>query len=84
MALQKTATTQWGLEVADAHHRVEGIQLNKTQASFWVRSYANTNEQIWFAEKNYMAPYDIDAANPWVQAYEFAKTQPEWADAQDC
>jgi hypothetical protein len=84
MALQKTATTQWGIEVADAYHRVEGLQLTKTQASFWLRSYASANEQIWFAEKNYMAPYDMESDNPWVQAYEYAKTQPEWSDAQDC
>jgi hypothetical protein len=84
MALQKTATTQWGLEVEDAYHRVEGIQLNKTQVSFYIRSYANSSEQIWFAEKNYFAPYDMESDNPWVQAYEYAKAQPEWSDAQDC
>lgn len=84
MALKQTATTQWGLEVPDAYHRVEGVQLTKTNADFFVRSYANADEQIWFKERNYNASYDMTGENPWKQAYLHVKSQPEWDEAEDC
>lgn len=84
MALKKTVTTVHGIEVIDAYHRVEGIQLiGKDQITFNARSYKDPMFPF-FEEKVAVCDYDMNGANPLAQAYAHLKTLPEFADAVDC
>lgn len=83
MALQKTVTTDHGLNAKNAYHRVESVQIvGKTKIAYFCRSYASP-ENIPFAESWYESAYDIDGTNPIAQAYEYLKTLSEFADAED-
>ena len=85
MALQKTKNTNIGLEAPQAYHRVETLHVStKNKMDFFIRSYANKDQQNWFAEKQYESEYDINGKNPIQQAYLHLKKQPEWSDAIDC
>jgi hypothetical protein len=85
MALQKTTTTNIGLEAPQAYHRVETLYVTtKNKMDFFIRSYASKNQQNWFAEKQYESEYDMNGENPIRQAYIFLKQQPEWSAAIDC
>ncbi|NBW14829.1 MAG: hypothetical protein EBR82_43200 [Caulobacteraceae bacterium] len=85
MALKKTSQTAFGIEVADAYHRVEGVRLSsKTSMSFQVRSYKDNSGLLHFADAAAGCAYDINGENPIKQAYVHLKTTPEFADAQDC
>jgi len=82
MALKKTATTEQGFIAVDAYHRVEGIRLNgKSSMTFQIRSYKDNSEIQAFADAAYDAPYDLNGDNPVTQAYEYAKTLQNFADA---
>ena len=84
MALQKTVTTPQGFEATAAYITCDGIRLGgKYQMGFNVRS-AKEKGLPNFSDVSYDAPYDIEGANPFKQAYEFLKTLPEFADAVDC
>jgi hypothetical protein len=85
MALKKTATTEQGFEAVDAYHRVEGVRLNgKTSMSFQVRSYKDNSDIPAFSDVKHDCAYDINGKNPIAQAYDHAKTLPEFAGAVDC
>jgi serine protease inhibitor len=84
MALQKTTTSPQGIEVANAYHRVENVQLGKQHINYVIKSYASKAHVVSFARRDYVAQYNMDAANPWEQAYAHAKTQPEWDGCEDC
>jgi hypothetical protein len=85
MALKKTVTTQYGLEAVDAYHRIEGVRLNdKTSMSFQVRSYKDNSDIPAFSDVKHDCAYDINGKNPIAQAYDHAKTLPEFAGAVDC
>lgn len=84
MALQKTATTVHGFLADNAYHRVEGISFpSKEQMIFRLRSYKDPGTPH-FADDQHVCAYDMQAGNPWEQAYEYLKTLPEFADAIDC
>jgi hypothetical protein len=85
MALKKTVSTPFGVDIIDAYHRVEALSLdNKTQMTFWVRAYKDATNTVAASSLNYTCPYDMSKTNPLAQAYEFAKSQPEFAGATDC
>ncbi len=85
MALKKTSQTAFGIEVADAYHRVEGLKLvGKDQIAFQVRSYKDSSGLPHFADAASGCAYDINGENPIKQAYVYLKTTPEFAGAQDC
>lgn len=85
MALKKTVTTPFGVEIVDAYHRVEGLSLdNKTQITFHVRAYKDSSATIAVDSAHFTCAYDISGANPIAQAYEHAKQQPVFAGATDC
>jgi hypothetical protein len=84
MALKKTKQTSFGIDVADAYHRVENLRLEgKDKIAFGVRSYAN-QEKPFFAEQVFSCDYLINGANPIAQAYNHLKTLEEFAGATDC
>jgi len=86
MALKKTITILSGLVAQDAYHRVEGLQLEgKDIIAFRVRSYKNSDANLpSFQEAAFKCSYDLNGKNPIAQAYEYAKTQEEFLDSQDC
>jgi hypothetical protein len=84
MALKKTITTNHGINVIDAYHRVGSVRLQgKSQITFNVYVYADPTKQF-ISESLEVAPYDLTGANPLAQAYEHLKTLPEFAGATDC
>lgn len=85
MALQKTVTIAYGIEVIDAYHRIEYVQIvNKTSIVYRVRTYKDNSGLPFFEEKVQQSDYDINGDNPIAQAYAHLKTLPEYADAVDC
>jgi hypothetical protein len=85
MALKKTAQTPFGIEIANAYHRVEGLRIiDKDQISFQIRSYKDNSGLPHFADAAAGCAYTLDGANPIAQAYEHLKTLPEFAGAIDC
>jgi len=83
MALQKTASTVFGVEVSNAYHRVENAMLNSTTSmTFCVRTYVDSSKPF-FAEKTITCSYNIDGENPIKQAYEHLKTLDDYSDATD-
>jgi hypothetical protein len=86
MALKKTVTTVHGFEAVDAYHRVEQVHLaHKDKIQFSVRVYKSDEPGfVAFADSQHSCAYGIEGANPIQQAYEYIKTLPEYANAQDC
>lgn len=85
MALKKTSQTAFGIEVANAYHRVEGLRITgKDQIFFQVRSYKDNSGLPHFADATAGCAYRLDGANPLAQAYAHLKTLPEFAGATDC
>lgn len=84
MALRKSLQTPFGIEIHDAYHRVEGVQLiSKTEIKFQVRASLD-GVKPHFADSAYQCEYDVAGDNPICQAYRHIKTLPEFAGAVDC
>jgi hypothetical protein len=84
MAFKKSLQTSFGIEVQDAYHRVEGVQLiSKTEMKFQVRASID-GVKPHFADSTYECEYDIAGDNPIKQAYLYLKTLPDFAGAVDC
>jgi hypothetical protein len=85
MALKQKISTNFGIEVDDAYHRVEQVTLaNKSNITFVVNAYKDSEIKTYITNKSYACKYDITGKNPMVQAYEHLKTLPEFASAMDC
>lgn len=85
MAILKTVQTAFGLEVVDAHHRVENVSLvAKNKMTFQIRSRVNAEQESVFDERHVECPYDIAGENPIAQAYSHLKTLEEFVEAVDC
>lgn len=85
MAFKKTASTTYGIDVADAYHRVEDVKIvSKTVITYAVRAYKDNTGVAFFDEKHMISGYDIAGKNPIAQAYAHLKTLPEFTDAVDC
>jgi hypothetical protein len=84
MALKKTVQTVHGIEVKDAYHRVEGVQISgKNNIKFQVRTSVN-GVMPHFKDTTYECTYDINGTNPIAQAYKHIKTVSEFSGAEDC
>ena len=59
------------------------ISLSKEEVAFSVMYRVDSNEEP-FDSKSYTAPYSLQGANPYIQAYEYLKLQPEFLDCVDC
>lgn len=73
-----------GIEVKTAYACVSSpvISENKKTQSFLVLFSVGDSEPFSCAE--YSSPYDLEGANPFVQAYEYLKALPEFEGAVDC
>jgi len=84
MAIEKTVTTQHGIEVKNAYHRVEGLSIvGKDQIHFRVRSSVD-GVLPHFSDVDYQCAYELDGENPIKQAYAHLKTLDSFSDAVDC
>lgn len=84
MALKKSLSTVFGIDVADAYHRVEGLQIaGKNRIQFCVRTSLDGTKPH-FNDEQHECAYDMAGANPIAQAYAHLKTLPEFAGATDC
>ena len=83
MALKKNITTQHGIDVSNAYHRVEALTIKeKTSMRFHVRAYASVDKPF-VEEIVFDAPYNLGGDNPIKQAYEHIKTLDAFSDAED-
>ncbi len=83
MAISKNIELSNGIKVDGAYIRVEYPSVTKDSISFNLRKYV-TADKPFFGEDFMTAQYTLDGANPFVQAYEYIKTLPEYSDAIDC
>lgn len=84
MALKKNIDSQFGITINDAYIRVENITFNVSKSmQFFVRIYAKQNFPA-LSEQQMVLTYNMNGANPYVQAYTHLKTLPEFANASDC
>jgi len=84
MAIEKTVTTSYGIEVQDAYHRVEGLSIiGKDQIHFRVRSSVD-GVLPHFSDVEYQCAYELDGQNPIKQAYKHLKTLSEFTNSMDC
>lgn len=74
-----------GLQVGNAYTTVcqPTISPNKNEVVFCV-VYRVSPEHDEFTSEMLQGPYDLAGENPYVQAYEYLKTLPKFADAIDC
>lgn len=59
------------------------ISLGKDEMAFSV-AYRSFADEDPFTGKSYTAPYNLDGTNPYIQAYEYLKLQPEFLGCIDC
>jgi hypothetical protein len=84
MAFKKSLKTSFGIDIQDAYHRVEGVQLiSKTEMKFQIRASID-GVKPHFADSAFECEYDIAGDNPIKQAYNYLKTLPEFAGITDC
>ena len=85
MAMKKNLVADNGIVINNAYCKVENIHLTKDCIRFSVNCYIDdSGEHQCFTSFGFNSPYVIDVTNPIKQAYEFAKTQAKFADAEDC
>jgi hypothetical protein len=85
MALKLNKTGPQGIAVNDAYVRVQEISfVGKNKIQFRVRSFVSVDAAIPFDDVGESCAVNLDATNPFAQAYDHLKTLPEFADAQDC
>jgi hypothetical protein len=85
MAIKKTVTTSFGVDVQNAYHRVGAINLTKKNAmSFSVGVFVDNVCKTPVRTESYACTYDLSGNNPLAQAYGHLKTLPEFAGATDC
>jgi hypothetical protein len=84
MALKKDFITSQGIEIKDAYIRVYAVDCG-------TKTHATAKISVQVAQDKPMIEnvigsfaFDLEGANPFAQAYAFAKTLPAFAGAQDC
>lgn len=82
MALKKTYQRD-GVTVTDAYIKVGNINGTKNRFSFTVEVKANEEAPAVMEETYSMSP-SMDGGNFVKQAYDYLKTLPEYAGAEDC
>ncbi len=86
MALKKSLSTAFGINVDDAYHRVASVALSRpAKVSFALNAYATGaahEAPLW--AKTYSFDYDLNGPNVIAQAYEYVKALKEFEGAADC
>ncbi|MGP4955380.1 hypothetical protein [Pseudomonas helleri] len=74
-----------GISIAGAYVVVmmSGVSEDKTE-QFFTALYRVSPGQDIFYSSSYTSPYDMEGANPFVQAYEYLKTRSEFNGYVDC
>lgn len=74
-----------GISISAAYISIasRSISLGKEEVAFCVMYRVDCNEEP-FDSKSYTAPYSLEGANPYIQAYEYLKLQPEFLGCVDC
>lgn len=57
---------------------------SKTEIAFILYYRASASVDVSFLEEHYAAPYDLEGADPYKQAYEYLKTLPAFEGCHDC
>lgn len=84
MALKKDIDSQFGITIKDAYIRVENISFDASkEMRFFVKTYAKQNFPA-LSEQQISLPFDMNGSNPYVQAYIYLKSLPEFSNAVDC
>lgn len=87
MALSKqiTLTSNFGDDVVfnNAYIKIDNLMGDKTQMRIDVAIHKKQGEQV-VGRKNYLFTPDLNGKNFIAQAYDYIKTQPEFAGAADC
>lgn len=87
MALQIQTQFQ-GIPIPAAYCTVTSLCFpgdSKTQLAFILRYRVNASVDVSFLEEHYEGiPYNLQGADPYKQAYEFLKTQPQFEGCIDC
>jgi len=82
MALKKTYQRD-GVTITDAYIKVGNINGTKNWFSFTVEIKGNAEAPAVMEETHSFAP-SMDGGNFVKQAYDYLKTLPEYAGAEDC
>ena len=74
-----------GIRVVGAYVAVmmSGISEDKTE-QFFTALYRVSPGQDIFYSSSYASPYNMEGANPFIQAYEYLKNLPEFNGSSDC
>ena len=83
MAISKNVELENGIKVEAAYIKVDTLSVTKDSINCVIRKYVDVNKQA-FDSEIITAPYTLDGANPFIQAYEYIKSLPEYTDAIDC
>lgn len=84
MAITNTEVFK-GITVNNAIIRIETVTLLPGRETMEiVVQFRASDEAPTFKGECFIAPYDIEGANPFAQGYAHLKTLPEFADATDC
>ena len=84
MALTKNIVLDNGLEATASYGRVERLCLkSNTSLQFNINYYIDGVNRNVIISDFFSCPYDILGENPVKQAYDYAKTLPEFADSAD-
>ena len=75
-----------GLSVPGAYVTVMQpmVTAEKNEVSFGVWYRASQQSSEAFDAVTFKAPYSIEGQNPFIQAYEYLKTQPSFQGCIDC
>lgn len=93
MALQKSVTTEHGILITDAYHKIKSIRTNKqVDATFrglcvvdsFLDKTSSDAGMPAFKTDNYSFVHDLsNPDNLYIQAYTYLKTIPEYTGAAD-
>jgi hypothetical protein len=91
MALKKGIQLQNGLNIENAYLRIDRVSGNKQYLDIWVNAYISIEAYQQGKDTLQTFPYklespqvDDDSPNFIKQGYEYIKTLPEYAEAEDC
>jgi hypothetical protein len=85
MAIKKSVTTEYGMQVNNAIHRVREVRIEGTNyITFKVKTFVDENQSKSFSNVEYGCAYNIDEKNPLAQAYDYLKTLAEFSNSVDC
>ena len=86
MALQRDTQFQ-GIQVPSAYCTVGSLCFpadSKTEIAFILYYRANDSVDVSFLEEHYAAPYNLEGADPYKQAYEYLKNLSAFEGCTDC